>query len=190
MPAQGQRVGSRVGSWCARHGARLQVGGPVRMRNALAPPAVHRLALGACISSTRSSRSRASALVAAHRADRADRAGAGRDLAAPAASGASPSTMHDALARGAAMLHAADHLLADEAALGEGDAVEQVEVGLVREGVAEGDSPCRLRARRARCGGRGSLRRRRPLRRSTSASARCDAWPPGCACRDRAGAGR
>ena len=45
---------------------------------------------------------------------------------------------HHALAHAGAVLHAAHHLLADEAALGEGDAVELVEVGLVREGIAEG----------------------------------------------------
>ncbi len=45
---------------------------------------------------------------------------------------------HDALADVGAVLHAAHHLLADEAALVEGDAVQQVEVRLVREGIAEG----------------------------------------------------
>ena len=35
------------------------------------------------------------------------------------------------------MLHAAHHFLTDEAALGERHAVEQIDVGLVREGVAE-----------------------------------------------------
>ena len=43
---------------------------------------------------------------------------------------------HDAGARGAAMLHARHHLLADVAALVEIDAGELVHVGLVREGVA------------------------------------------------------
>ena len=43
---------------------------------------------------------------------------------------------HDAVARGAAMLHARHHLLADIAALVEIDAGELVHVGLVREGVA------------------------------------------------------
>ena len=43
---------------------------------------------------------------------------------------------HDAGARGAAMLDARHHFLADEAALVEIDAAELVHVGLVREGVA------------------------------------------------------
>jgi hypothetical protein len=43
---------------------------------------------------------------------------------------------HDARAGGAAVLHARDHLLADIAALPEGDAAELVEQRLVREGVA------------------------------------------------------
>ena len=43
---------------------------------------------------------------------------------------------HDAVARGAAMLDARDHLLADVAALVEIDAAELVHVGLVRKGVA------------------------------------------------------
>ena len=50
---------------------------------------------------------------------------------------ASPSTGTTRLRTVRAMLHAAHHLLADEAALGEGHAVELVEVGLVREGIAE-----------------------------------------------------
>ena len=54
------------------------------------------------------------------------------------ASGAKPSKLdgHDARARGAAVLHARDHLLADEAALVEVDAAELVHVGLVRERIA------------------------------------------------------
>ena len=52
---------------------------------------------------------------------------------------------HDALARGPAMLHARDDLLADVAALVEIDAVEQVEVGVVREGVAVGEIDAALR---------------------------------------------
>ena len=43
---------------------------------------------------------------------------------------------HDAVSRGAAMLHARHHLLADIAALVEIDAGELVHVGLVREGIA------------------------------------------------------
>ena len=54
------------------------------------------------------------------------------------ASGAKPSKRdrHHARARGAAMLDARDHLLADEAALVEVDAAELVHVGLVRKGIA------------------------------------------------------
>ena len=43
----------------------------------------------------------------------------------------------DALPRGTAMLHARHHLLADEAALLEVDAVQLIEHRLMREGVAE-----------------------------------------------------
>ena len=50
------------------------------------------------------------------------------------ARGADP---HHALPHHGLVLHARHHLLADEAALVEVDAVEQVEIGLVRKGVAE-----------------------------------------------------
>ena len=90
---------------------------------------------------------------------------------------------HHALAGGAAVLHAADHLLTDEAALAERHAVEQVHVGLVREGVAEADSPCRPRARRGRCGGRDSRAARGVgLAVVAACQARCDAASTACAC--------
>ncbi len=79
----------------------------------------------------------ASARLLRDRADGADHGAAGGDLRSRGQRRLALDR-HDALARAAAMLHAAHHLLADEAALVEGDAVEQVEVGLVREGIAEG----------------------------------------------------
>ena len=52
---------------------------------------------------------------------------------------------HDALARRPAMAHARDDLLADIAALVEIDAMQQVEVGVMREGVAIGEIDAALR---------------------------------------------
>ena len=65
-------------------------------------------------------------------------AGAGGDFAARLKRRAALDDRHDALAGGAAVLHAAHHFLPDKAALAERHAVELIEVGLVREGVAEG----------------------------------------------------
>jgi hypothetical protein len=75
---------------------------------------------------------------------------------------------HDAAARGAAVLHARHHLLADEAALGEADAVELVEIGLVGKHLARtdvalgvGDSQCHaMGVILAGIGGRGRFERR------------------------------
>ncbi len=79
----------------------------------------------------------ASACALRDRADGADDGSACRDLGTGRQRRLA-CDRHDALAGAAAMLHAAHHLLADEAALVEGDAVEKIEVGLVREGIAEG----------------------------------------------------
>ena len=85
---------------------------------------------------------------------------------------------HDALAGGAAVLHAAHDFLPHEAALAERHAVEQIHVGLVREGVAEGVvlaafGHAERDAVRVIVGGGGVGLAGGFLRQS-----RCDAWPP------------
>ena len=71
----------------------------------------------------------------------------------------------DAFARGPAMLDARDDLLADKAALVEIDAVNEIEIGVVREGLAIGevDAPLRNAERDAvglvALGGAGFARR-------------------------------
>ena len=57
----------------------------------------------------------------------------------PGGGRSSPRPIDDATARRAAMLHARDDLLADEAALGEVDAGELVHVRVMGEGLAEGE---------------------------------------------------
>src|SRR5204863_9525752 len=74
---------------------------------------------------------------AGDRADSADHRRAGPHLDARRQRRLSRYRYH-ALAHAGAVLHAANNLLPDEAALAEGDAVELVEVGLVGKSIAEG----------------------------------------------------
>ena len=102
------------------------------------PPALN-VRPAAIASSARSSLSKRERFASRRGAERADRELAVQDGRPGRRRGAGEFDARDALARGSAMLHARDDLLADIAALVEIDPMEKIEIGVVREGVRIGE---------------------------------------------------